>query len=405
MIQKIIHRLLLRRHFWRYASFSEVAEIYASRTTRIFALRLVATFTSIYLIQQGYSLVFIGLFFVCFYLFKVLFAYPSARIIAASGPKHATLISNILIAISMIFLPLVPEYGIAALVLWGVFQGASTCLYDFAYMVDFSKVKSIEHAGKEIAFMNILEKIAASIGPIIGGLLAFFAGPEVVMFIAVALFLLAALPLFKTAEPVRIHQKLEFRGFPWKTTWRSLVAETAVGIDVFAAGNAWAIFMAVVVFSAASNQIYAEVGVVTSIAIVAALLASYTFGRLIDGQKGRGLLRYSTMVNSVTHILRMFATTPFSVVLINILNEGATTGYAMAFNRGIFDTADATGRRIVYLLFIEIAVNLGMALAAALLALTVWLIASNLLALQIFFTISALLTLLISTPRFALYRK
>lgn len=405
MIQKIINRLLSRRHFWRYATFSEVAEIYASRTTRIFALRLVATFTSIYLLQLGYSLIFIALFFACFYLLKVLFAYPSARIIAATGPKHATFISNILIAISMIFLPLVPEYGLVALTIWGVLQGASTCLYDFAYMVDFSKVKSLEHAGKEIAYMNILEKIAASVGPIVGGFLAFLAGPEVVMIVAVVLFLLAALPLFRTAEPVRIHQRLEFRGFPWRSTWRSLVAETAVGFDVFVTGTAWTIFMAVVIFSTNTDRIYAEVGVVTSISIVAALLASYAFGRIIDGQRGRELLRYSTVLNSFTHGLRIFATTPLSVVMINIINEGATTGYAMAFNRGIFDTADTTGRRIVYLFFVEVAVNLGMTGAALLFALIVWMIPENLIALQLFFAISAAVTLLIASPRFALYRK
>lgn len=406
MIQKLIDRLLLHRHFWRYATFSEVAEIYASRTTRIFALRLVATFTSIYLLQQGYSILFVALFFACFYGFKILFAYPSALIIAATGPKHATFLSNIMIAVSMMFLPLVPEYGLAALAVWGILQGASTCLYDFAYMVDFSKVKSFEHAGKEIAFMNILEKIAASLGPIVGGFLAFLAGPEVVMVLSVILFLLAALPLFKTAEPVRIHQKLEFRGFPWRTTWRSLVAETAVGVDVFTTGTAWTIFMATVVFSTSTNKIYAEVGVVTSISIIAALLASYAFGKIIDNQRGRELLRYSTVLNSLIHGLRIFSVTPISVVLINILNEGAMTGYAMAFNRGIFDTADATGRRIVYLFFIEIVVNLGMALTALFFALIIYLLPSQpLLALQVFFGVSAVVTLLIATPRFALYRK
>lgn len=406
MIQKIIHRLLLRRHFWRYATFSEVAEIYTSRTTRIFALRMVTTFTSIYLLQQGFSLLFIALFFVAFYGFKALFSYPSALIIAKSGPKHATLTSNILSAVSMIFLPLVPEYGVYAVMAWGILQASSSCLYDLAYMVDFSKVKNVDHAGKEIAFMNILEKVATSLSPIIGGFLAFLAGPEVVMIVAVILFLLAAVPLFRTAEPVRINQKLIFRGFPWRTTWRSLVAETAVGFDIFATGTAWTIFIAVVVFSTATNEVYAQVGLVSSVAIVTSLAASYAFGKLIDRQKGRELLRYSTVLNSLTHGLRIFSSTPLSVVMINILNEGATTGFSMAFTRGMFDTADTTGRRIVYLFFIEIVANLGAAIAAAIFALIILLITEDATrALQIFFAISVLATLLIATPRFALYRK
>ena len=108
MIQAIIHRLLQQRHFWRYASFSEIAELYASRTMRLFALRMVAVFTSIYLYQEGYSLVFIGFFFAAFFGYKTLFSWPSALIIARIGPKNGTRISNILAYIRMLFLPFVP---------------------------------------------------------------------------------------------------------------------------------------------------------------------------------------------------------------------------------------------------------------------------------------------------------
>lgn len=404
MIQKIIHRLLLRRHFWRYASFSEVAEIYASRTMRIFALRMVAVFTSIYLLQQGFPVYFIAFFFAAFYGYKALFSWPSAYIVAAFGPKHATLFSNILAAGSMAILPLVPEYGIWAVAAWGLLQASSTCLYDLAYMVDFSKVKNSEHAGKEIAFMTILERVATGISPLVGGLLAFLAGPQIVMIVAAILFLLAALPLFRTAEPVRIHQKLEFRGFPWRTTWRSLVAETAVGFDIFTTGTAWTLFLAIVIFAGDGNEIYAKVGVLASVSILAVLFASYAFGQLIDRRRGRELLRTGVILNSFTHMARFFVSTPVSVVLTNVINDITTTAYSMAFTRGMFDTADSTGRRIVYLLFIETTVNLGFMLAAIVLGSLLLVLPAD-LSLRTFFIIAAGYVLVINTPRFALYRK
>ena len=180
MIQQIIHRLLLRRHFWRYASFSEVAELYASRTLRLFALRIVTTFTSVYLFLEGYSLIFLAFFWAAFYLVKVVFSYPSARIIAHFGPKHATLYSNIISAVGMVFLPFTAEYGLYALVPWLVLQALSGTLNDLSYLVDFSKVKNIEHAGKEIGYMNIFEKVASGLSPVIGGFLAFWFGPEII---------------------------------------------------------------------------------------------------------------------------------------------------------------------------------------------------------------------------------
>ena len=56
MIQKFFHSLLVRRHFWRHASLSEVAELYVSRMLRMAALNIAGVFMSIYLYQLGYSI-------------------------------------------------------------------------------------------------------------------------------------------------------------------------------------------------------------------------------------------------------------------------------------------------------------------------------------------------------------
>jgi len=404
MIQSIIHRILQRRHFWRYATFGEVAELYASRTLRMFALRMITTFTSIFLFQQGYSLVFIAFFFAVFYFIKVPFAILAAKFAARFGPKHGVLLSNIISAFAMILLALEPHFGVYALVAWCVLQAFSSCIYDLCYLIDFSKVKHSEHAGKEIGFMNILDKLAGSISPVVGGLLALLYGPETIMVLSAVLFLLAAWPLFKTGEPTRTNQKLEIRGFPWRTTWRGFVADAGVGFDVLATSLAWNLFMVVIVFAGDGNEIYAKVGVLTSFTVIVALASSYSFGRIIDKRRGGELLRMSVIANSFTHLARPFITTPVGVVLTNTINEGATTGYSMAFTRGMFDTADLSGRRIVYLLFMEMAVNFGAAVGAILLGLFFMLMGGE-IGLKIFFVASAIIVLIIGAPRFMLYRR
>jgi len=406
MIQTIIHRLLLRRHFWRYATFSEVAELYASRLMRIFALRLVSVFTSIYLLQLGFSILFITLFWAGFYLLKVLFSYPNALQIAAFGPKHATLISNIVSALGMFFLPFAsdPHYYMVALIAWCALQAYSGSLNDMAYLVDFSKVKSSNHAGKEIGYMNIIEKIATGLSPFIGGALAFMFGPQSVMLVSAILFLLSAVPLFATAEPTKIHGKLQFKGYPWRTTWRSSIAEAAVGVDVYLTNVVWAIFLAVAIFGFESNKIYAQIGGITSVTIIVALLISYSYGRIIDHRKGGELLRIGAITNSLLHFGRAFVTTPFGAVLMNILNEASTAGYNMPFLRGMFDTADYSGRRIEYLFIAEVMLNFGGFLLALIMGLLVWLL-GNQSGMNATFIVGGILTLLIAFPGFALYKK
>ncbi len=229
MLQRILDRLLLRRHFWRYATFGEVADLYASRLLRLFALKFIGVFTSVFLLKLGYDLVFLGLFWAAFYFIKVLFAWPSARIAAHFGPKHGTLYSNILSAIALIFLPFVPTIGLPALIAWCMLQAFSSCLNDLCYLIDFSKVKTVEYAGKEIGYMNIIEKVAAGLSPVIGGVVAALFGPIVAMVLSAIMFLLSAVPLFRTAEPVRLRQKLQFRSFPWRMTLPSIMAEASIG--------------------------------------------------------------------------------------------------------------------------------------------------------------------------------
>ena len=111
MVRKFFHTLLSRRHFWRYATFSEVAELYVSRMLRMAALYIAGSFMSIYLYQLGYSVMSIGFLWAAFYFFKSLAALPIARLIAWTGPKHAILISNLLYIPAMIAFALLPTYG------------------------------------------------------------------------------------------------------------------------------------------------------------------------------------------------------------------------------------------------------------------------------------------------------
>jgi hypothetical protein len=92
------------------------------------------------------------------------------------------------------------------------------------------------------------------------------------------------------------------------------------------------------------------------------------------------------------------------VIVNNTVNEVATTGYSMAFMRGMFDTADQSGYRFAYLFLIELVANAGAMFAAALLG-TCVLIGNGFTGFQAFFAITALLTLVIGFPRFKLYQK
>jgi MFS family permease len=404
MLSKIIHRLLRRRHFWRYATFSEVAELYTSRMLTMFALRFVMAFGSVYLYKLGYSLLFIALFWAAYYFAKMLFAWPAAKIAARLGPKHGMLIANITWVFAMPFLALVPVGGMWTLICWLLLQSFAGSTNNISYTVDFSKVKNSEHAGKEIGYMNIIEKLANALSPLIGGICASVIGPVALMVIAAVCFFISAVPLFASREPTRLRQKLSIKGFPWRLTWRSLFAQTSGGIDIITTGTFWNLYIVAVIFVADGNEVYAKFGALISLTLVVTLIASYLYGRLIDGRQGLLLLRTSVVVNSLTHLFRPTVSTPLGIIATGIANDAATAGSQMAFTRGEFDLADRSGHRIMYVYLMEITSNFGGVLACLLFAACVQ-VFDRQGAFGVYFVAAAFLTLPIMAARFPLYKR
>lgn len=368
MLQSIIHRIFRRRHYWRQVTFEEVAELYASRLLMVFAINIVNLFAAIYLYKLGYSLVFIALFYAFVYFIKVPLAYPIAKFAAFFGPKHGILAANIIRLPSLLFFFFVPVWGFWAVIMFGVFQQISSAMYDMCYMIDFSKVKHIEHAGKEIGIMQGIERVARIASPVIGGFIASIYSPQVTIALAALLFLLAAWPLLLSLEPTATRNHLKFEGFPWRIAWPSFLAESVAGFDFVTSGLVWTLFITIFVFSWAGDGVYAIVGMLASIGVTAALVSSWTFGQLIDKHKGALMLTAGSIINIVNHIFRPFVSTITAVAGINIASEVGTAAYTMPYMRGAFDIADGSGHRIAYMMYVEMALNFGAALACIIFA-------------------------------------
>lgn len=407
MFTKILGIIIKRRHFWRYATFSEVAELYMARLLRQSANALFSTFAAIYLYRSGFGLVEIALFYAIYSLYRLAIVVPVAKAVAYTGPKHGMFWANMLMIPALLIFSALPMLGVWAVAGYFGLQGLSLVLYELSHKVNFSKIKNAAHAGREIGVMNVMDKVAAGASPLIGGLIAWYGSPQLTLWIAALLLLCSAVPLFLSEEQITTKQKISFRGFPFRAVWRSLRAQLAIGVDVSATGVLWPLLLVVVVFTSAAGEhdaVYAQVGSLASITLIVGFVISRIYGRLIDKNRGGDLLRYATAANAGVHLLRLTVATPASAVVLNILNEIATIGQSMAFMRGMFDLADRSGYRISYFALIEMATYIG--------SLVLYLVAAGAIALYgeqlglaIAFAVSAVAVLLARTARFPLYRR
>lgn len=405
MVKKLLHTLLLRRHFWRYVSFSEMAEMYVSRMLRMAALYMAGAFIVVYLFQIGYSIAQIAFFWAGFYLFKAIVSLPIAAFVAKIGPKHGILVSNLLYIPAMVGFALLPVTGDWILIPVLGLEGISAALYGIAHNINFSKIKSLTNAGKEIGYMNIFEKVTTGLSPLIGGGIAFFFGPQVVIVIAAILFACAALPLMRTGEQVKTGQVLRFRGFPWRLFLRHSLGHISYGFDVYSSGVVWSLFIAVIVVGVgANNEVYAVSGILLSVVFVMAIITSYVYGKIIDNSFGARLMRIGVVVNVLVYLARPTVGTPLAAAGVNAVNELATTGIMMPYVRAAYDNADLSGSRTTYLGICEAVANLGACLAAVTLGCLALAIGEE-GALRNYFYIAAGMALLMLTAKFPLYKK
>lgn len=365
MIKKFISLFFRQRHYWREVSFDEIAELYMSRLLTVFAQNVVSLFAAVYLFKLGYGLDFIALYYGAIYVIKLPITVLAGKVAAYWGPKHTALVGNLLRIPSLIFFALAAQSHLPAVLLFGLFQGLSIAFYNVGYTVDFSKVHNPLHVGKELGTMQLVEKIARVSSPLIGGVLAAVSSPQVVIVIAIVAFMVSAVPLFRSIEPTKVKSRLTFRGFPWRLATNSLLAQAATGVDFVASGLVWTLFITTVVFGNEGNRIYATIGALASFGVFISMVTSWTFGRLIDRHKAKELIVVGAVGNMIVHAFRPFVAAPAGVVATNITSETATGAYAMSLVRVMFDVADRSGYRILYVVYAEMITNVGCALTCA----------------------------------------
>lgn len=352
MINKIIKKLLRHRHFWREIGFDELSELYVSMMFRSLSMSLIGIFVPIYLLQLGYSLREVIAFIILFFITKVIMDVAAGYTVARIGPKHTMLISYAAQIAASIFYILLPEYA------WPLFipallSGTANALFFVAYHVDFSKIKHTEHGGKELGYANIMEKAGGVLGPLTGGLVATLFGAQYTFVVATILLFVGAIPLMKTAEPIRTHQYFTFRKLPWGRIKRDMVSYAALSVENNLSVNLWPIFLTLFVIS---GGLYAKVGALASLSVVASIFAAQAIGRLIDARKGGLLLRYSAISMSGLHIFKPFVSSLSVALGVGVLNELLTAGLRLPYIKGWYDRADQLpGHRIAYIVATEVA--------------------------------------------------
>ena len=404
MFKNIINNMS-SRHFWRTVSFSEMSQLHIARLVRTIAINLGAGLIAVYMYKIGYSLVYISLFWVAYFMIKVVIMLPLAQLIASIGPRKSIIISNFLYVPSMIAFMFVEQYAMPMLVITVIFQTSSAALYDMGYLVGLSRLsRDSSKGGRAVAMMKIAETVAKGLSPLIGGILAMMFDPRASLVVSLLFFVLASMPLIKMVDSMKTGFRLAPRGFNWKQANQSLLVQIPIGFDYYASTTAWSLFLVVLIFASGGNEVYAKLGALTSLILVVSLVSAYAYGKLIDKKAGGQLLIWTAIGSVVSNLFRVFVRTPIAAIGTNAAHEMMATGYSMAYTRGMMDTANQTGYRVFYVAMTQLTVNLGAGLAALVLAVIIALLGDS-IGFSVFYAITSVVVIGIAFVRFSVYKK
>ncbi|HSW37780.1 MAG TPA: MFS transporter [Candidatus Saccharimonadales bacterium] len=336
---------------WKRASFSELSELYTSTTIKTLALSVVNVFVPVYLYKLGFSFSQIALYHLIHYAVRAAEAVVVGKLVGRFGPKHIMVVSYALLMVKMILLVTLPTYG-WPLWLIATIDGSSYVMYFIPFHTSFSKLKDPKQEGRQISIVYRWAQIAAAAGPFLGGFVANRYGINYALWLAFVLIVLSVIPLAMSAEPVRKHQKVHFRGMPWRDIKWDMVAAAGWSFDIVTQGVLWPLFIAVFVFQ---KDVYLSVGLVTSIGLLVSIAVAKAYGQIIDNRKGRKLLRYSTIGEAAMHAMRPLVNAASGAYLFNLAYSPLEVGVSLTFTKGIFDAASSyEGFRIAYLTIMEL---------------------------------------------------
>ena len=360
MLKKTLRPILKIRRYWRYVSFDEIAVLYLSRNMRLFAIKLTSAFNLIYLYKLGYPIWVILIDLFAFFSGKFVGSIIALLYISKNGPKHGMLLGNIFYIPVLILMASIggfgKEFGLIIALTSAVFRGASDAVDGISYNVDFSKVKNAKKVGGQLGIANILEHLASSLTPAIGGFLAIIFGLDKLFVVSSIILVLTIIPLLVTKEPVKINQKVSFRGFPWQN-YKHLATICFSSGMVALSIISWSFL--VPVFILKGMNIYGSAGVLASIASISALVAAFIYGKIIDRNKEGILLKISSLLMAAIYSLRVFiGSNPIPIGFAEILNGISLSGFNMSNSKGLYGEADESGMRIQYLFIYEAGMDL-----------------------------------------------
>ena len=348
----------LHKHQFFRMKHTELNEIFWSMCLRSFFLSLTVIFIPIYLYKLGYSANNIMFFYLILYISESLFEYIALNLLVKFGPKHNILFSLPVLVLYFILLLSLPLYQWSLWII-AVVGASSMSLFWQGYHFDFSKAKHSHEVAEEISKLYIFASLLGAAAPFIGGLVASYLGMNILYIITVMGLIVSAMPLFETGEPY-VRGNIDFSRINFKKLTRQLISYGGYGVENVASIVIWSFFIFLILES------YKNVGFVTSLSLVVAVVALYYVGKKADHEEKIRYIKSGSIMAGITHTAKALASSGFHIVFLNIITSVAHSMFVSTWIAEYYLHADEDGLT-EYIFIMELSTDIARVLFFAIL--------------------------------------
>ncbi|MCX6796701.1 MAG: MFS transporter [Candidatus Falkowbacteria bacterium] len=329
--------------------------IYIMNSIQGFGFSLIGIFLPIYFLTLGYSLTQVFIFFIIQYLVVVLASFAAVYFANHFGLEKTIFFRFPFLFLFLILLLLLEKTSVP-LALIALIGGIQTSLYFTPLHILFANNVEIGKMGESLGKYFALSKLSGIIGPIIGGVIAYFFGFKLLFFLAIIIFLLSVGPYLnvkqtKTKFSLRIFDVIKlYKKYP-KYFW----AEVIDNIGEEADGIIWPIFIFLFVGSVVS------VGAVGTLVGLGSFIFTFFIGQSTDKYNKKNILKWSAIFFTLIWLFRFFINNEFLFYVSTLLAGFTMTMFIIPFTALIYNTAKENNKNKVeeFIVFREIPVAIG----------------------------------------------
>lgn len=328
---------------------SEIQEVYLHTFLFKLAVKLVAIFIPFYILELGFGLEKVFIFFLIYYGSYLVFSWSNALLCSRLGYKHTMLLSSIpILAFYFLLRRVTSVTGLYSLALLG---GISFNLYWMGMNPETARSSHNDEREKEAGFFFSMPSLASILAPVIGGLILASFNFEILFATTTALIGISFLPFLLTREHYD-GMELNFREFLSEFSAVDFLTFVFKGVNSMGKKMLWPAYLAVIIGGSLN------IGGAGSFQALGSTLTSIAIGIITNDDNRSRIVLTGMIIAAVTYLLMAAVTTPLYAFLISLVNGLSYTSATIPIYSKAMDHAEEEDL-IEYFALREFALGIG----------------------------------------------